>query len=445
MDDLLAARATMAFSLGFHIVFAAIGMTMPFFMSAAHWVYLKKHDADHLALTRMWMKGVAIFFAVGAVSGTVLSFELGLLWPGFMTHAGAIIGMPFSWEGTAFFLEAIAIGLFLYGWDRMHRWLHWATGLVVGLSGFASGIFVVAANAWMNAPQGFDWIDGAAHNVDPVRAMFNRAWLHQSLHMQLAAIQAVGFAVAGIHAFLWLRGRARELNLKAVKIAMAFGATAALLQPLAGHFAGQRVAELQPAKLAAMEGHFETGRRAPLYIGGIPDEDPRTMRWGIPLPGMLSFIAHDDFDAEVIGLDRFPREEWPPVLVTHVAFQIMVGIGMLMAALGALHWWFRLRKTRPGRDAFPRWFLWSLVATVPLGMIAIEAGWVVTEVGRQPWIIYGILKTKDAVTPVPGMVYHFALFLVLYLALAAMSAWLLRRQIVAAQRGAEARIREDAS
>jgi cytochrome d ubiquinol oxidase subunit I len=171
----------------------------------------------------MWMKGVAILFAVGAVSGTVLSFELGLLWPGFMAHAGAIIGMPFSWEGTAFFIEAVAIGLFLYGWNRMPPWIHWGTGLVVGLSGFVSGIFVVAANAWMNAPAGFDWIDGMAHNVDPVRAMFNRAWLHQSLHMQLAALQAVGFAVAGVHAWLYLRGRAKNLNLKALRIAMVFG------------------------------------------------------------------------------------------------------------------------------------------------------------------------------------------------------------------------------
>lgn len=428
MDDLVAARATMAFSLGFHIIFAAIGMTMPFFMSAAHYLYLKRGDAAYLELTKMWMKGVAILFAVGAVSGTVLSFELGLLWPGFMEHAGAIIGMPFSWEGTAFFLEAVAIGLFLYGWKRMNRWVHWGTGLLVGVSGFASGIFVVAANGWMNAPTGFTWENGVAANVDPVAAMFNRAWLHQSVHMQLAALQAVGFAVGGIHAVLYARGRSPALNLKAFKIAMTFGAIAALLQPFAGHFAGQRVAELQPAKLAAMEGHFHTGPRAPLYIGGIPDVDTQTMRWAIPLPGLLSFVAHDDFDAVVTGLDRFPRDEWPPVLITHVAFQIMVGLGMVMVVLAGLYFWF-WRK-----GAFPKWYLWTLGASIPLGMIAIEAGWVVTEVGRQPWIIYGVMKTKDAVTPVPGMVYHFYLFLVLYLSLAAATLWLLKRQIQVAQR-----------
>lgn len=430
MDDLLAARSTMAFSLGFHIIFAAIGMTMPFFMSAAHWLYLRKGNPAHLELTKMWLKGVAIFFAVGAVSGTVLAFELGLLWPGFMQHAGPIIGMPFSYEGTAFFLEAVAIGLFLYGWKRMKPWMHWTTGFVVGIAGFTSGIFVVAANGWMNAPSGFDWVDGAAVNINPLAAMFNRAWLHQTIHMQIAALQAVGFAVGGIHAFLWLRGRAREMHMTAIKIAMTFGAIASLLQPLAGHFAGQRVAELQPAKLAAMEGHFETSRRAPLYIGGIPDEETQTMKWGIPLPGLLSFVAHDDFNAEVIGLDQIPRDEWPPVLITHVAFQIMVGIGMAMAAVSLLFFWYWKRR----KGVFPNWFLWTLVAFIPMGMIAIEAGWIVTEVGRQPWIVYGIMRTKDAVTPVPGMAYHFYLFLVLYFALAAATIWLFRRQVLAAQR-----------
>lgn len=421
----------MAFSLGFHIIFAAIGMTMPFFMSAAHWRYLKTKDPLFLELTRMWMKGVAILFAVGAVSGTVLSFELGLLWPGFMRHAGAIIGMPFSWEGTAFFIEAIAIGLFLYGWKRMRPWTHWATGLAVGVSGFVSGIFVVAANGWMNVPSGFDWVDGAARNIDPVAAMFNRAWLHQSLHMQLAALQAVGLAVGGIHAALYLRGRAPELNLRALKIAMAFGATASLLQPFAGHFAGHRVAELQPAKLAAIEGQFVTEAHAPLTLGGIPDPETRTTRGGLPIPGLLSILAHNDPDAVVIGLDRYPREDWPPVAIVHVAFQLMVGIGTVLALIGLAYFWF-LRRER-----FPRWFLRTLVACVPAGMLAIEAGWVVTEVGRQPWIITGIVRTKDAVTPVPGMAYHFALFLVLYLGLAATTAWLLWRQIVAAGKNAE--------
>lgn len=431
MTDLLAARLTMAFSLGFHIIFACIGMTMPFLMSAAHYRYLKTRDPEDLELTKMWMKGVAILFAVGAVSGTVLSFELGLLWPGFMKYAGPIIGMPFSWEGTAFFLEAVAIGLFIYGWDRMNPWLHWMTGLVIGVSGFASGIFVVAANSWMNTPAGFDWIDGKAINIDPVKAMFNPAWFHQSLHMQMAALQAVGIAVAGVHAFFWLRGRALKLNMKAIKTAMLIGGTASLLQPLVGHFAAQRVAELQPIKLAAMEGHFETSRHAPLYIGGWPDEENRTMKWGIPIPGALSFLAFNSFEAEVKGLDQVAREEWPSVLITHIAFQIMVGFGTFLAALSALYfffWW---------RGSLPKVLLQALVVSIPFGFIAIEAGWIVTEVGRQPWIIYGFLKTADAVTPVPGMRYHFFIFLGLYLVLGLVTAWALQRQMQVAQANTE--------
>ncbi|MBO9665361.1 MAG: cytochrome ubiquinol oxidase subunit I, partial [Bdellovibrio sp.] len=357
----------------------------------------------------------------------VLSFELGLLWPGFMKYAGPIIGMPFSWEGTAFFLEAIAIGLFLYGWNKMHPWVHWGAGLLVGVSGFASGVFVVAANSWMNSPAGFEWVNGEAININPVEAMFNKAWLHQTLHMQVAAIQAVGFAVAGMHAILLLKGRSSALHLRAMKIAMIFAAVASFIQPMIGHFAAQRVAVLQPAKLAAMEAHFETTTHASLLIGGIPDVENETVRGAIHIPGALSFLAFNDFKATVKGLKEFPKDEWPPVVVTHIAFQIMVGLGSLMMLVGILYF-FYLR-----RNQWPSWFLKLSIVMAPLGFVAIEAGWVVTEVGRQPWIIYGFLKTKDAVTPMPGMQFHFYLFLVLYLFLGFVTFWLFRRQLQVAE------------
>jgi cytochrome d ubiquinol oxidase subunit I len=426
MTELFAARLTMGFSLGFHIIFAAIGMTMPFLMCCAHYLHLRRGDAEYLALTHMWMKGVAILFAVGAVSGTVLSFELGLLWPQFMEKAGPIIGMPFSWEGTAFFLEAIAIGLYLYGRKRMRPWLHWFTGLCVGLSGFASGIFVVAANAWMNTPAGFKLVDGQVTDIDPVAAMFNPSWLHQSLHMQVAAFQAVGFAVAGIHATLLLRGKAPKLNLAALKIAMVFAVVASGVQPALGHFAAHQVAHLQPVKLAAMEGHFKTGPQASLYLGGWPDVDTQTVRYGLRVPGALSFLAFNDINATVAGLDAVPRSLWPPVAVPHVAFQIMVGIGSLLLAV-AVAYVVCLR-----RGELPRAMLLALAAATPLGFVAIEAGWVVTEVGRQPWIVTGLLRTADALTPVPGMAYHFYSFALLYVALAGMCVWLFARQIQAA-------------
>lgn len=427
MEDLLAARLQMAISLGFHIVFACIGIAMPVLMAIAEYKWIKSGQQVYLDLAKAWSKGVAIFFATGAVSGTVLSFELGLLWPTFMEHAGPIFGMPFSWEGTAFFVEAIALGLFLYGWDKLRPWAHWATGLVVGISGVASGIFVIAANAWMNSPAGFDWVNGQAINVDPVAAMFNDAWLSQAIHMTLAAFVATGFAVAGLHALLLLKDRENRFHRKAFKIALAVGAVAAILQPISGDYSAKDVAERQPAKLAALESHFETEKSADLIIGGIPNEKEREVYYAIRIPGMLSFLAHGDFNAEVTGLDQIPRENWPPVLITHIAFQIMVAAGMLMMLVGLLYL-FLYWKRRP--TLYKRWFLWLVGICTPLGFIAIEAGWTVTEVGRQPWIIYGIMKTKDAVTSMPGLQYSFYMITGLYVLLSVIVTWLMYRQII---------------
>lgn len=424
-DGLLAARSTMAFSLAFHIIFAAVGMVMPFFMASSHFFYLRTGHKSYLALTRMWSKGVAILFATGAVSGTVLSFELGLLWPGFMRHAGSIIGMPFSWEGTAFFLEAIAIGIFLYGWDKIPRWWHWVSGVVVGISGLASGIFVVSANSWMNTPVGFDWVNGAAQNVDPVAAMFNPHWFQQALHMVLASFEAVGFVVAGIHAYLLLKGGSPRLNAQALRIAMSFAAVAALLQPLSGHFSAQKVAENQPMKLAAMEALYTTQTHAPLIIGGWPDSGKRTVSHAIEIPGALSFLAFNDFKAEVKGLDQIPERDWPKVLWVHLAFQIMVGIGSLLALIGAGF----LYKAYWRKGHFSRPFLWLLTLCAPLGFIALEAGWFVTELGRQPWIIYGVMRTSEAVSGIPLLGFHFGLFIIVYSVVAVICLLLLYRLI----------------
>ena len=431
MTDLLAARLTMALSLGFHIILAAIGMIMPFLMAIAHDRWLRTQDEDAYRLTRLWTRGVAIFFATGAVSGTALSFELGVLWPGFMEHAGPIIGMPFSLEGAAFFVEAIALGIYLYGWERLSPRLHWTAGLIVGFSGLASGILVISANGWMNSPTGFIWENGAAHSIDPWKAFFNDAWLTQGSHMLLASFEAVGFAVAGIHAFLLLRGSKDPMHKAAVKIAFCVGSIAAILQPINGHWAAQDVAVRQPAKLAAMEAHFTTSRQADLLIGGIPDEESQEVHYGIHIPGGLSFLAFNDFDAEVIGLDQIPKDEWPPVLVVHFAFQIMVAIGTFLAMF-ALIGLFVLWK-RPSLFYHQR-FLKMLVLSIPLGFIAIEAGWIVTEVGRQPWIIYGIMKTKEALTPVPGQFYHLLSFGLLYTMIGVSTVWMWSRQVAVAHR-----------
>lgn len=426
MDDLLAARLQMAISLGFHIIFACIGMTMPVLMAFSEWRWLRTGKQVYIDLAKAWSKGVAIFFAVGAVSGTVLSFELGLLFPGFMKHAGAIIGMPFSWEGTAFFVEAIALGIFLYGWDKLNRWVHWASGIVVGISGILSGIFVVSANAWMNSPAGFDYVDGEFRNIDPLDAMFNDAWLSQALHMTLAAFIATSFAVAGVHAMLLIRKRNSIFHRTAINIALTFGAIAAFLQPLSGDFSAKDIANRQPAKLAAAEALYQTSKPADLVIGGIPNDEKQRVEYAIHIPGFLSFLAHGNFQAEVIGLDQFPEDERPPVLITHIAFQLMVACGLLLAIAGLMFLIFRWKWKQVLRK---KWWLVFVALLTPLGFLAVEAGWTVTEVGRQPWIIYGIMKTKDAVSPMPGLKYSFYLVTLVYLLLSLLLFYMMKKQI----------------
>jgi cytochrome d ubiquinol oxidase subunit I len=401
-------------------------MTMPFLMVISHWLWIRKKNKVYLDLTKAWSKGVAIFFAIGAVSGTALSFELGLLWPGFMKHAGPIIGMPFSWEGTAFFIEAICLGLFLYGWNRLKPYVHWFSGLLVGLTGVLSGIFVVAANAWMNAPAGFEWINGQAINIRPFEAMFNPAWISETLHMTIAAFEATAFAVAGIHAILLLRKHNFEIHKKAIIIALSFGSIFAILQPLSGDHSAKDVAKRQPEKLAAMEGLFQTETGAGLTIGGIPDVQNQETNLGIKVPKLLSFLAYGDFNAKVKGLNEFPRENWPPVVPVHIAFQIMVGCGFFLAAVGIIFWLIRWKW----KDfLFNKNFLYLVAISTPLGFLAVEAGWTVTEVGRQPWIIYNIMRTADSVTPVPGQIFHLFVFIIIYLILTVVAFWLMKRQV----------------
>ncbi len=436
MNDLLAARSQMAMSLAFHIIFAAIGIAMPLLMVIAEWKWLRTKDEVYLTLAKRWAKGTAILFAVGAVSGTVLSFELGLLWPAFMGYAGAIIGMPFSLEGFAFFTEAIFLGIYLYGWNRVPPRAHLFAGAMVAVSGALSGIFVVIANAWMNAPTGFRVVDGKPVDIDPVAAMLNPAAFAQTLHMTLAAYAATGFVVAGIHAFMLRRDPRNQFHIRALAIALTVGGVAALLQPLSGDILAKMVAQNLPVKLAAMEGQFATEKGAPLRIGGIPDESAGVTRYAIQIPYGLSILAYDDPNATVKGLNDFPANQRPPVAIVHVSFQIMVACGMAMmgiAALAAWRYWrgwrARPRKSETWLDS--KWFLRALILAAPLGFIAIEAGWVVTEVGRQPWIIYGVMRTADAVTPVPRLIVPFVTFTLLYILLAAVTVWLLLRQVAA--------------
>ncbi|HEY9420695.1 MAG TPA: cytochrome ubiquinol oxidase subunit I [Thermoanaerobaculia bacterium] len=427
MEDLLAARTQMAVSLMFHILFAIAGMAMPVLMAVSEGLWLRTRDPVHLELTKRWAKGTAILFAVGAVSGTVLSFELGLLWPKFMEHAGAIIGMPFSLEGFAFFTEAIFLGIYLYGWDKVPPRAHFLAGIVVAVSGGLSAVFVVAANAWMNTPTGFDLVDGRMVNIDPLAAMLSPAAIPQAVHMLLAAYAAVGFAVAGIHAWVLLRHPESRFHRAALGIALLVGGPAALLQPLSGDLLAQMVADYQPAKLAAMEGHFETQKAAPLLIGGLPDPEARVTCWAIEIPYGLSLLAHHDPQAEVTGLNDIPRENWPNVVIVHLAFQIMVACGMAMAALTLAAGWLWWRRRRMPMD---RWLLRALVLASPLGVLGIESGWFVTEVGRQPWIIQGVMRTQDALTPMKGLTVPLATITLVYVVLGVIVVFLLKRHVI---------------
>ena len=422
MGDVLAARSQMAVSLGFHILFAVVGIAMPVLMIIAEVRWRRTGDAMYLELAKRWAKGTAILFAVGAVSGTVLSFELGLLWPGFMRFAGAIIGMPFSLEGFAFFAEAIFLGVYLYGWQRISPRAHIVAGSLVAVSGAASAMFVVIANAWMNTPAGFRLQDGAPVNVDPLAAMLTPAAFPEVLHMLLAAYAATGFAVAGIHGFMLLRDHRNAFHRRALGVALIVGVPAAIVQPISGDVSARYVAHWQPPKLAAMEGQFRTESGAPLRIGGIPDVDAQRTRWAIEIPHGLSLLAFHDPHAVVRGLDAVPRRDWPPVPVVHVAFQIMVAFGTYLALLGI---WVAVEASRRRDLAANRWLMRAVAIASPMGFVCIEAGWTVTEVGRQPWVIYGVMRTADSVTPMPGLIVPFLVISALYCFLGIVVVWLL--------------------
>jgi cytochrome d ubiquinol oxidase subunit I len=397
-------------------------------MAAAEWRWLKTKDDEYLALAKRWSKGTAILFAVGAVSGTVLSFELGLLWPSFMERAGPVVGPLFGLEGFAFFTEAIFLGIYLYGWSRISPLAHFIAGLIVAASGIASAVFVVTVNAWMNAPTGFDLAGGRFTNVRPLVPLLHPLAFHETLHMLLAAFAATGFLVAGIHAFLLLRRPLSGFHRKALVIALVAGGIPALLQPLSGDFIARAVADHQPAKLAAMESLFATEAGADFVLFGLPNVATQTIDYAVIIPNGLSLLLHGDPQAKVAGLDRIARQDWPPVAVTHVAFQLMVVCGLIMAGTAAWAGW-RLRKGRLEKD---RRLLRALIVVAPLGFIAIEAGWVVTEVGRQPWIIQGLMRTSQAVTPMPGLWIPMVTFSVLYVVLVGVVVWAIGRHIAAA-------------
>ena len=425
MNNLLAARSQMGMSLGFHIIFAAIGIALPLMMVIAEWRWMVTKDDAYLLLAKRWAKGTTILAAVGAVSGTVLSFELGLLWPEFMRHAGAIIGMPFSLEGFAFFTEAIFLGIYLYGWNKVPSWFHFLSGVIVALSGLLSAMFVTLVNGWMNTPTGFVFADGTFTDIHPFSAMMNPAGIPEAVHMILAAYTGAAFATAGIHAWLLLHRVRNRFDEVAIGIALAVGGSAVLLQSVSGDALARMVAATQPAKLASLEGQFTTETGAPLRIGGLPYPDQRVTKYALEIPHGLSLLAFHDPHAVVKGLDQVAEADWPNVRIVHLCFQTMVGCGSILSLLSVaallLH-----RK----RKLFSPPAILLVVLLSPLGFVALEAGWMVTELGRQPWIIYHLLRTRDAVTSLPHISVTFLVMTLLYLILGVIAAWLLAKHVI---------------
>lgn len=428
MSDLLSARSQMGLSLAFHIIFAVIGVSLPLMMTIAEWQWLRTREPVYQVLAKRWAKGTAILIAIGAVSGTVLSFELGLLWPRFMEKAGSVIGMPFSLEGFAFFTEAIFLGIYLFGWNRVPEFIHLSSGAIVAVSGAVSAMFVTFVNAWMNTPTGFTLVNGEFTKIAPFKAMFSPAAIPEAVHMLLAAYCAAGFATAGVHSWLMLRRGRNRFDEVAIGIALSVGGLAVLAQGLSGDALARMVARTQPVKLASLEGQFQTESGAPLRIGGLPDAQRRTTRYALEIPHGLSLLAFHNLNATVQGLDDFPEEEWPRVVLVHISFQAMVGLGSALTLVAVLGGWLAWRRKPLTAH---RAFLKLLVLCGPLGFMALEAGWMVTELGRQPWIIFGILRTRDAVTKVQHLQIPLFLVSALYCALGVIVVWLLAAHVIA--------------
>jgi len=420
--DLLAARQMQAMSFVVHIPLVCFGIAFPTMVLFAEGLWLRTGDPAYKALAKRWSKVMMILFAVGVVTGTILSFEFGLLWPNLTATFGNVFGLGFAIEGFSFFIEAIFIAIYVYGWDRLPDRLHFLTGIPIAVAGVTGSLSVISVNAWMNHPSGFDVAAGKATNADPWVALFNDHLWYEFTHMYLAGYMVAGFLVAGVYAAAWLKGRRDLYHRAGLIIALTFAALAAPVQIVIGDWAGRQVAEDQPVKLAAFEGLGETTKGASLHLGGIYEEG--TVKYGIGIPKMLSLLSFHEPDATVQGLDSVPPRDRPPVNIVRISFQSMVAIGTALAALAAFYlalWWKRRRLPRS------RWFYRAVIAAGPLALVALIAGWVTTEVGRQPWVVYGFMRTRQAVTNASGLPVAYLALAAVYLALLIAVIWLLRR------------------
>lgn len=422
--QLLPARLQMALTLGFHIVLVPFGVAFTFVMMAANLRGLRRGDADALLLAERWSKVAAVLFAVGAVSGTVLSFEMGLLWPGLMERFGAAYGIPFVVEGIFFFLEAIFIAVYIYGWKRLRPWPHFWSGLPVVLAGVGGTASVVAANGWMNRPGGITLRAGRVVDVRPLEVFFNRAFFLETVHMLLAAYVVAGFCVAGVYAAGMLRGRRDRYHRLGFLIPFTMAAVAIPAQIFVGDVIARDVFRNEPAKFAMIEALPTTRTHAPETLGGVLVDG--RVRYGLQIPGGASLLAGFSTATRVRGLDAIAPDARPPehlVNVVHLSFDLMVATGFALLALAA---WFALSWVRRRDLPRSRWFLRAAAVAGAVSVVCMEAGWVVTEVGRQPWTVVGLLRTRDAVTTVGNVWIFFAATMAIYAAVGVATVYVLR-------------------
>jgi cytochrome d ubiquinol oxidase subunit I len=420
---LLQARQMQALSFAAHIPLVCFGIAFPALVLFVEWLHLRTGDELYRTLARRWSRVMAALFAVGVVTGTILSFEMGLLWPEFTARFGSVFGLGFAIEGFSFFAEAIFIGIYLYGWDRLSPRVHFWTGIPVVLSGVTGSLMVIAVNGWMNHPEGFRIVDGKVVDVHPLDALFaNTYFWHEFVHMYLAGYMVTGFLVAGAYALARMRGRWGRYERTALAIPLTVAALASPVQILVGDLNGRVVAANQQVKIAAFEGLGETTSGAPVHLLGWYSNGE--IRDGIEIPKLLSLLAYHDPNATVEGLDTVPPADRPPVNVVRFAFQTMVGIGTFLGLLGAVYLFVRMRR---GRLPESRWFYRGVVAAGPLALVALIAGWTTTEVGRQPWVVYRVMRTSEAVTAANGIPLGLATLTLVYLGLVVAVVWILRR------------------
>jgi cytochrome bd ubiquinol oxidase subunit I len=422
-EYLLEARQMQALSFAVHIPLVCFGIAFPVMVLFVEGLYLRTGDDLYRTLARRWTRIMVALFAIGVITGTILSFEMGLLWPNFTATFGDVFGLGFAVEGFSFFVEAIFIGIYVYGWDRLSPRAHFASGIPIVIAGFTGSLTVISVNSWMNHPSGFRLSGGKAVDVDPVAALFGNDYLwHELIHMYLAGYMVVGFLVAAAYAFGRLRGRWGRYERTALVIPLTIAALASPVQVLVGDWAAREVARNQPTKLAAIEGLSHTQRDAPLHLIGWYTRDG--IKHGIRVPKLLSLLAFHDPDAKVLGLDAVPERDRPPINVVRVAFQTMVAIGTFLALIGLIFLVVRIRRKRIPESV---WFYRAVVVAGPLSVIALISGWVTTEVGRQPWIVYHVMRSSEAVTGASGIPVGYGALAIVYLGLLMAVAWILRR------------------